>query len=392
MSTDRIVVTHAGSLVRPDDLIPYLRAIDRGEPYDEAAHAQCLADSVRDVVARQRDVGVDVVSDGEYGKSAWNYYVYERLGGIELREHPPGGANFASVNDAPTDWTRFPEFYADYFATQQEYDSPGGDWACVGPSPTRAARRSSATSPTSRPPCRPRASSEGFLPVVAPASCFPNLIDEHYGSEEAALMGIAEALREEYRAIVDAGLVVQIDDAYMPFMYDVLVPPATIDEYRAWAQPRLDALSHALEGIPEERVALPRLLGELERAAHQRRRDEGHRRPGAAGARRQLPLRGRQPAPRARVARLGGRRPARGQDDRPRRDQPRHERRRAPRARRRAARRVSRRSSDRRTSSAGTDCGFAQGPYIQRVHPSIMWAKLTALAEGAALATEREFA
>src|SRR4051794_23719931 len=92
VASDRIVVTHVGSLVRPDDLIPYLRAIDRGEPYDAAAHARCLTDAVRDVVARQRDAGVDVVSDGEYGKSAWNYYVYERLGGIELRPHRAGGS------------------------------------------------------------------------------------------------------------------------------------------------------------------------------------------------------------------------------------------------------------------------------------------------------------
>ena len=95
---------------------------------------------------------------------------------------------------------------------------------------------------------------EGFLPVVAPASCFPNLIDEHYGSEAAALMGIAEALREEYKAIVDAGLYVQIDDAYIPFMYDVIVPPGTMEDYHAWAQPRIDALNHALEGIPADRV------------------------------------------------------------------------------------------------------------------------------------------
>jgi methionine synthase II (cobalamin-independent) len=141
---DRIVVTHVGSLVRPPDLIPFLRAIDRGEPYDEAAHERCLTESVRDVVARQREAGVDVVSDGEYGKSAWNYYVYERLGEIELRPHAPGGANFASVNDAPTDWTRFPEFYADYFATQQEYDS--------------AASRTSSTSTTARRRPRSRAS------------------------------------------------------------------------------------------------------------------------------------------------------------------------------------------------------------------------------------------
>jgi 5-methyltetrahydropteroyltriglutamate--homocysteine methyltransferase len=104
----RIRTTHVGSLIRPDELIPFLRKIDKGEPYDEDAYQACLRDSVRAVVQSQRDAGIDVVSDGEFGKSAWNYYVYSRLGGIELRPAPPGEANFASVNDAPTDWTRFP--------------------------------------------------------------------------------------------------------------------------------------------------------------------------------------------------------------------------------------------------------------------------------------------
>ena len=124
--------THVGSLVRPDELIAFLRQLDKKDPaYDEAAHMECLARSVQGVVAKQKEAGVDIVSDGEYGKSAWNYYVYERLGGIELRPHPPGEANFASVNENPTDWARFPEFYAEYFAKEQDFEAPGGDWACV---------------------------------------------------------------------------------------------------------------------------------------------------------------------------------------------------------------------------------------------------------------------
>jgi methionine synthase II (cobalamin-independent) len=103
----RIQTTHVGSLVRPDELIAFLRQIDRKDPaYDEAAHTECLTRSVQGVVAKQKEIGVDIVSDGEYGKTAWNYYVYERLGGIELRLHPPGEANFASVNENPTDWAR----------------------------------------------------------------------------------------------------------------------------------------------------------------------------------------------------------------------------------------------------------------------------------------------
>jgi 5-methyltetrahydropteroyltriglutamate--homocysteine methyltransferase len=389
--SDRIVVTHVGSLVRPPELIPFLRAIDRGEPYDEAAHERCLTESVRDVVARQREAGVDVVSDGEYGKSAWNYYVYERLGGIELRPHPPGGANFASVNDAPTDWTRFPEFYADYFATQQDYDSPGGDWACVGPVTYTGAAAIQRDIANLKAAMEATGVEEGFLPVVAPASCFPNLIDEHYGSEEAALMGVAEALREEYRAIVDAGLYVQIDDAYIPFMYDVMVPPATMADYRAWAQPRLDALSHALEGIPEERVRYHVCWGSwngphtndvamkdivdlvlqvpagsyLFEAANPRHEHEWR-------------VWGDVKLPAGKTIVPGVISHATNVVEHPEL----------------VAERLSRFASlvGPENVAAGTDCGFAQGPYIQRVHPSIMWAKLAALAEGAALATEREFA
>jgi 5-methyltetrahydropteroyltriglutamate--homocysteine methyltransferase len=389
-STDRILTTHVGSLIRPQPLQDFMRAKQGGKPYDQAAYAKCLTDSVADVVQQQASVGLDVVSDGEYGKSAWNYYVYERLGGIELRPHPAGGVNFASVNDAPTDWTRFPDFYAEYFATQQEYDSPGGDWACVGPVTYTGGPAIERDIGNLKAAMQAAGVEQGFLPVVAPASCFPNLIDEHYGSEEAALGGIAEALREEYRAIVDAGLSVQIDDAYIPFMYDVMVPPATMADYRAWAQPRLDALVHALDGIPEDRVRYHVCWGSwngphtndvamrdivdlvlqvpagsyLFEAANPRHEHEWH-----VWEDVELPA-GKTIVP-------GVISHATNVVEHPEL----------------VAERLSRFASlvGPENVAAGTDCGFAQGPYIQRVHPSIMWAKLTALAEGAALASERAF-
>src|SRR2546421_386105 len=166
-----IRTTHVGSLVRPAELVAYLRKIDAGDDYDE-----------------------------------------------------------------------------------QEYESPGGDWACVAPVTYTGGEVIARDIANLKAAMDAAGAQAGFLPVVAPASCFPNLIDEHYGSEEAALLGIADALAEEYRAIVDAGLNLQIDDAYIPFMYDVLVPPGTMDDYRAWAQPRITALNHALEGIPQDKV------------------------------------------------------------------------------------------------------------------------------------------
>ena len=388
---NRIVATHVGSLVRPPDLIPFLRAMDAGESHDEGAYAQVLRDAVRDVVAHQREVGIDVVSDGEYGKSAWNWYVFERLGGIELRPSPPGDANFASVNDAPTDWARFPDFYANYFATQQEYDSPGGEFACIGSVTYKGQAVIERDIANLKAAMEAAGVEDGFLPVVAPASCFPTLIDEHYGSDEAALIGIAEALREEYKAIVDAGLYLQIDDAYIPFMYDVMVPPATMEDYRAWAQPRLDALVHALEGIPEDRVRYHVCWGSWN-GPHTNdvamkdivdlvlQVPAGYYLFEAANPRHEHEWRvwADVDVPEGKTLVPGVISHATNVVEHPEL------------VAERLLRFVDLVGPEQ--VAAGTDCGFAQGPYIQRVHPSIMWAKLGALAEGAALASDRVFA
>jgi 5-methyltetrahydropteroyltriglutamate--homocysteine methyltransferase len=268
---------------------------------------------------------------------------------------------------------------------------PRGDWACVGPVTYTGGQAIQRDIANLKAALSAAGVDAGFLPVVAPASCFPSLIDEHYGSEEAALIGIAEALREEYRAIVEAGLYVQIDDAFIPFMYDVMVPPATMADYRAWAQPRLDALSHALEGLPEERVRYHVCWGSwngphtndvamkdiidlvlqvpagsyLFESANPRHEHEWRVWEDVT-----LPA-GKTIVP-------GVISHATNVVEHPEL----------------VAERLSRFASlvGPENVAAGTDCGFAQGPYIQRVHPSIMWAKLTALAEGAALATERVFA
>jgi 5-methyltetrahydropteroyltriglutamate--homocysteine methyltransferase len=382
----RIRTTHVGSLIRPDELIPFLRKIDKGEPYDEDGYQQVLRDGVRAVVQSQCDAGVDIVSDGEFGKSAWNYYVYSRLGGIELRPAPPGEANFASVNDAPTDWTRFPEFYAEYFAKEQEYEGPGGDFACVGPVTYTGHDVIARDIANLKAAMEAAGVEEGFLPVVAPASCFPALIDEHYGSQEAALMGVAEALREEYKAIVDAGLYVQIDDAYIPFMYDVLVPPGTMDEYRAWARPRLDALNHALEGIPSDRVRYHVCWGSWN-GPHTNdvalrdiidlvlEVDAGTYLFEAANPRHEHEWRIWEDVelPASKVIAPGVISHATNVVEHPEL----------------VAERLERfgRLVGFEHVMASTDCGFAQGPYIHRVHETIQWAKLRSLAEGAALAS-----
>jgi 5-methyltetrahydropteroyltriglutamate--homocysteine methyltransferase len=111
----------------------------------------------------------------------------------------------------------------------------------------------------------------GFLPVVAPASALPNAKNEYYRDEESFLFALAEALRTEYRTIIEAGLDLQIDDAFIPLTYEKMVPPKTLAQYRSWAKLRIEALNHALGGLPPRAHPVSRVLGKLERAAHVRR-------------------------------------------------------------------------------------------------------------------------
>jgi 5-methyltetrahydropteroyltriglutamate--homocysteine methyltransferase len=379
-----IRTTHVGSLIRPDDVVAAMRRVANGETIEPGDLAPLLERGVHEVVARQKQAGIDIVSDGEFGKIGWNFYVYERLGGIELR--PPQAETFGDLPISATDWERFPDFYADYFAKEQDFETPSGVFAAVEPIHYTGQEAIERDIANLKAAMAAEGVKEGFLPVVAPASCFPSLIDEHYGSEEAALMGIAEALREEYRAIADAGLYVQVDDAFIPFMYDVLVPPGTMEDYLAWARPRIDAVNHALEGIPEERIRyhvcwgswngphtndiplrdiLPLVLEVnagtyLFEAANPRHEHEWRvwedvdladgkiLAPGVISHATNVVEHPELVAERLeRLARIVG--------------------------------------PDRVLAS--TDCGFAQGPFLKRVHPSIQWAKLEALAEGARIAS-----
>ena len=178
--------THVGSLVRPDDLVAFLRKRDAGEAYDEQAYLQCLARSVREVVAKQRETGIDIVSDGEYGKSAWNYYVYERLGGIELAA--PGPARRLRVGQRLADrLDALPRVLRLLLRQRAGVRGPGGDFACVEKVTYTGGEAIQRDIANLKAAMEEAGVEEGFLPVVAPASSFPNLIDEHYGSEADAL-------------------------------------------------------------------------------------------------------------------------------------------------------------------------------------------------------------
>lgn len=388
---NRILTTHVGSLVRPRQLITFLRDIEDEQPYDQAAHAACLSDSIAEVVRQQAEAGVDIVSDGEFGKTDnWAWYVHQRISGFVERP-----ATEAELKDPLTarsmgrDFEEFAEFYAEYFPTQK-LKPRASNAISVCTAPIRYIGREL----VQRDIANLKAAlakvkvEDGFLPLVAPASAFPFFKNEYYQDEESLLFALAEALREEYRAVLDAGLCIQIDDAFLPYTYERVVPPLTLAQYRKWAELRIDALNHALEGLARERIRyhicwgswngphthdvplkdIVDLLLKLHVGGYQFE---------AANVRHEHEWKVWQTVkvPQGRTLIPGVISHATNVVEHPEL----------------VADRLVRFANivGRENVMAGTDCGFAQGPLVRRVHPSIQWAKLRAQAEGARIASAR---
>jgi 5-methyltetrahydropteroyltriglutamate--homocysteine methyltransferase len=380
-STERILTTHVGSLIRPEPLQQFLRLKQAGKPLDRTAYDKCLADSVAEVVRRQAQTGIDVVSDGEFGKSiSWSQYVLERLSGFERR--PIAGPDpFARGADRE----RFPAFY-------EELDARDGratttDSVCVGPIAYTGQAELQRDIDNFRAALKHVKVEEAFLPVAAPASVIPDRKNEYYPSDEACLAAIAEAMRAEYRMIVEAGFILQLDDARAAVTYDRMVPPASLADYRKWVARHVEVLNHAIAGIPEEKmryhvcwgswpgphvtdvplkdivdlILQVRVGAYVIEGANPRHEHEWK-------VWRDVKL------PEGRILIAGVISHATNIVEHPEL----------------VAERIVRlaRVLGRENVMAGTDCGFAQGPFHRRVHPSIMWAKLEALVEGARLASK----
>jgi 5-methyltetrahydropteroyltriglutamate--homocysteine methyltransferase len=256
-STNRILTTHTGALYRPRDLEEMLRAKVHHEPYDEAALEDRLRSAVAEVVREQAEHGVDIVNDGEFSKPQWAFYVHERLGGIEYRDDGPGIGSASAIGK---DMGAFPDFYGKYglpfYLEEWEIDGSGDQSATpvvTGPLTYRGGERLARDIQNLLDAMSEVSVEEGFLPVVAPGSVQPVLPNEYYSDDESYFEAIAQCLRQEYKAIVDAGLVVSIDDAFLPYLYD-LRRDWSVEQFRAWANLAVDALIFALEGIPEDRV------------------------------------------------------------------------------------------------------------------------------------------
>jgi 5-methyltetrahydropteroyltriglutamate--homocysteine methyltransferase len=237
-SVDRILTTHAGSLPRPADLL----AMNPGQ----AGHGERVRRAVADVVRRQAECGLDVVTDGEMSKPSFITYVTERLSGFE-RSTEPGALPWAGSKEA----TAFPEFYEPMLRESPNAAAPR--FVCTGPVSYVGQARVQADIDNLKTALAGLQVEEAFLPAIAPSNVEGRQKNAYYKTDEEYLFAIAEAMHEEYRAIVDAGFLLQIDDPRLVTYY-ILNPRSTVAECRAWAEVRVEALNHALRGIPRERV------------------------------------------------------------------------------------------------------------------------------------------
>ncbi|MGE0628582.1 MAG: cobalamin-independent methionine synthase II family protein [Hyphomicrobiaceae bacterium] len=382
-STDRILTTHVGSLIRPSELQQQIRARQSGKGFDQAEFDRVLARSVADIVASQVKAGVDVVSDGEFGKFiSWSQYVLDRFSGFERRPFSATGNPWARGADR----TRFKEFYAELDA--QDAPATQSRAVCVGPVAYTGDEAVGRDIANFKAALAATPAVDAFMPVAAPASVVPDRENEYYKSEDELLDAIGLAMRHEYKTIVDAGFLVQLDDARTAVTFDRMVPPASFEDFRRWAGKLAAVLNHAVEGIPEDKIRYHVCWGSW---------------PGPhttdvplkdiadiilsvkAGA---YVIEGANPRhdhewkvwkdvklPDGKVIVPGVISHATNVVEHPEL----------------VADRIVRLAEvvGRENVIAGTDCGFAQSPFYRRVHPSIMWAKLEALAEGARLASGR---
>jgi 5-methyltetrahydropteroyltriglutamate--homocysteine methyltransferase len=397
-STDRIVTTHVGSLVKPQPIREALAAQQAGTRYDEESFHSQLADAVTEVVSEQVGAGIDVPSDGEFSKAHWVWYVTDRLNGVEP----------ADLGEAQMSWwmltndrTQFADFYAAYEPVQR-YDWSGDPAAPLTrlPAPIQFAKF---TGPISykgsasvhrdignfKAALAAAGAAEGFMPTAAPMAVELGQTNPAYKTDEEFVYALADALHEEYKAIVDAGLLLQVDDAVLPqWVGAATVKHIDRAEISRFADMRIEALNHALAGIPEDRVRFHICWGSwngphtsdaplkdvieyvlkvnagayLIESANPRHQHEWQiwedlklpdgkvLVPGVINHQTNVVEHPELVASRIQnLARLVGR----------------------------------------ENVIAGSDCGFCQGWHEVRVHPSIQWAKLRSLTEGARLASKQ---
>ena len=243
-STTRILTTHAGSLPRPADLLEMLQAKEQGKPVDEAARGARLPGAVKEIVAKQIELGIDIVDDGEYSKPSFVTYVNERLGGFGVDKDAPHRGPWVGTREALS----FPEFYA-----QGHVGSRQTRMVCTGPVTYKGHALLQRDIANLKAALKGKKIADAFMPAISPSNVEEWQRNVYYKTQEEYIFALGEAMREEYKAIVDAGFLLQIDDPRLVSYY-LVKPEATIAQCRKWANQRVEALNHALRGIPTEKI------------------------------------------------------------------------------------------------------------------------------------------
>ena len=251
-STDRILTTHAGRLDGPPNLMQMSRDIMTGRTVDLQELRSHVRSGIVDVVRKQVNAGIDVISDGELGKFGFGSMAYyaRRLSGLSTRTLKPGEAPFMALQT--NERIEFAEFYKDlqFLPAATERAICSGPVNYIG---QEEVRKDLELFKSALAEANVRVE-ETFMCVLAPGWLEHFFYNEYYSSDEEYLFALADAIRHEYKAIVDGGFVLQIDDPALPDTYDMIVPAPSIDEYRKFAAVRVEAMNHALQGIPEDRV------------------------------------------------------------------------------------------------------------------------------------------
>ena len=269
-SRHRILTSHAGSLPRPDDLIEANRAREAEGVGDDAGFPARLRAAVADVVRHQTDLGISIPGDGEFGKSmghrvnyrAWWSYSFQRLDGLELgttglydmpaRRSRPGEVVLSSFADR-RDRLKFAAAYADADSGITTGPRPARWPVCVGPLTYVGHDAIRCDIANFKAALAAAGVEEGFMTSIAPGSA-SRIANRYYTTEEEFLFACADAMREEYRAIVDAGLVLQLDDPAIAENWDMVNPEPSVADYRKFSMVRVEALNHAIRGLPEDRI------------------------------------------------------------------------------------------------------------------------------------------
>jgi 5-methyltetrahydropteroyltriglutamate--homocysteine methyltransferase len=378
-SETRFLTTHTGSLIRPGALVK--EPAPDADGATRAAYELALAAEVAGVVARQADTGLDVVNDGEFGKSGWSGYALARVTGFEIRPDQL----------KPLDWLgRDRERFKGFFTDNPELPAAltgAPSQVCVGPIEYTGIELVKRDLENLKAAAAAYPEREVFFTSVAPASVAYNGVNEYYKSDEEYVYAIAEAMRREYLAVHEAGLVLQVDDAVLANMYDFLSERGD-GAYERWARLRVEALNHALAGIPEDRVryhvcfgswhvphvadapleALTDLIFSVNAGAYSVE---------AANPRHEWEWEVWEQAklPDGKVLIPGVISHHMTTVEHPRL----------------VAQRLERfaRILGAENVIGGADCGFAQSSHIRRTHPEVVWAKFEALVAGAQLASQR---